>query len=57
MTASALNLVARFQSLDPVLLRQRLHCFAASDSTGRCIRERKGLERERDSIRSLKQVA
>jgi len=57
MTAAALNLVSRFQSIEPKLLRQRLDDFAANGCTRRTVREREGLQDQRNAIVRLQQVA
>ena len=50
MTAAALNMVSRFQSLDVQLLRERLYDFVADARPRRRVRERKSLEDQRHAI-------
>lgn len=57
MTAAALNIISRFQSTDPILLRERLADFAANPGSRRRVRERESLNDQRGAFRHLKQVA
>ena len=57
MTVAALNLISRFQTIDPQLLRERLADFAANPGTRRRVREREGLQDQRNAVLRLQQVA
>jgi hypothetical protein len=57
MTVAALNLVSRFQSIEPKLLRQRLHDFAANGCAGRSVGKRERLKDQRNAVVRFQQVA
>jgi hypothetical protein len=57
MTAAALNIISRFQTLDARLLRQRLHDFAANGGTRRRVSKRERLQDQRNPVVRLQQVA